>query len=384
MKNKLFLFILLTTGLLSLVSDALADWSAAKRLTWTSGDSCIPAMAADSGSAVHVAWYDGTAGNAEIYYRKSDDGGSTWSASQRLTWTSGESQFPDIATDSGNAIHVVWSDDTPGAYEIYYRNSDDGGSTWSPTKRLTWTSGESLGPDIAIDSGDSIHVVWHDGTPGNAEIYYKQSTDGGTTWSPTKRLTWTSGHSLEPAMAASPNNILHIAWLDYTPGNYEIYYKKSAPGGTTWSAAQRITWTSGYSFDPTIDIDSENSVHVVWRLDTPDHMDLYYKKSPDGGETWSPLKRLTWTSVGAYSPAVDIDSNDSIQVVWSDDTPGYAEIYYKSSADGGLTWSASQRITWTSGDSYSPAMVIDPGDNIHVAWQDDTPGNFEIYYRKGN
>jgi len=47
-------------------------------------------------------------------------------------------------------------------------------------------------------------------------------------------------------------------------------------------------------------------------------------------------------------------------------------------------WSAAKRLTWTSGDSCIPAMVIDPGDNIHVAWQDDTPGNFEIYYRKGN
>ncbi|OGD16807.1 MAG: hypothetical protein A2Y69_03670 [Candidatus Aminicenantes bacterium RBG_13_59_9] len=70
MKNKLFLFILLTTGLLSLVSDTLADWSAAKRLTWTSGDSCIPAMVIDPGDNIHVAWQDDTPGNFEIYYRK--------------------------------------------------------------------------------------------------------------------------------------------------------------------------------------------------------------------------------------------------------------------------------------------------------------------------
>jgi hypothetical protein len=113
-------------------------------------------------------------------------------------------------------------------------------------------------------------------------------------------------------------------------------------------------------------------------------MDLYYKRSPDGGATWSALKRLTWTSVGAYSPAIDLDSGDTIHLVWSDDTPGYAEIYYKASPDGGGTWSAAQRITWTSGDSYSPALVIDSGDNIHVVWYDNTPGNYEIYYKKGS
>jgi hypothetical protein len=140
--------------------------------------------------------YDGTAAMSSITEKRQ------CSTSKRRLGRP-ESQFPDIATDSSNAIHVVWSDDTPGAYEIYYRKSDDGGSTW--------TSGESLGPDIAIDSGDSIHVVWHDGTPGNAEIYYKQSTDGGTTWSPTKRLTWTSGQSQEAGHGASSSNILHIA-----------------------------------------------------------------------------------------------------------------------------------------------------------------------------
>jgi len=47
-------------------------------------------------------------------------------------------------------------------------------------------------------------------------------------------------------------------------------------------------------------------------------------------------------------------------------------------------WSAVQRLSWTSGKSYDAAITIDSGGAIHVVWSDDTPGNYEIYYKKGN
>jgi hypothetical protein len=43
---------------------------------------------------------------------------------------------------------------------------------WTPAKRLTWNSGTSQYPVIAVDSSDKLHVVWVDDTPGNLEIYY--------------------------------------------------------------------------------------------------------------------------------------------------------------------------------------------------------------------
>jgi len=125
---------------------------------------------------------------------------SGWGATKRITWNSGGSCWPAIAIDSNNNLHVVWYDYTPSNWEIYYKKSTDGGSTWSAAKRLTWTSGSSQEPAIAIDSNNNLHVVWHDLTPGNVEIYYKRSTDGGSTWGATKRITWNSGLSCDPAM----------------------------------------------------------------------------------------------------------------------------------------------------------------------------------------
>ena len=82
-------------------------------------------------------------------------------------------------------IHLVWFDDTPGNREIYYTKSTNGGTSWT-TKRLTYNTGESDYPNIAITSNDHIHMVWHDDTPGSREIYHKKSTNGGVSWT-TKR-----------------------------------------------------------------------------------------------------------------------------------------------------------------------------------------------------
>jgi hypothetical protein len=45
-------------------------------------------------------------------------------------------------------------------------------------------------------------------------------------------------------------------------------------------------------------------------------------------------------------------------------------------------WAPSKRLTWNSGSSYCPAMPVYSSGNVHVVWEDDTPGNYEIYYGK--
>ena len=42
---------------------------------------------------------------------------------------------------------------------------------WSATIRLTWNPSLSNHPAIAADYYGNLHVVWHDDTLGNVEIY---------------------------------------------------------------------------------------------------------------------------------------------------------------------------------------------------------------------
>jgi hypothetical protein len=253
-------------------------------------------------------------------------------------------------------------------------------ASWTPAKRLTWTEGSSVDVDIAADTNGHLHLVWADSTPGNLEVYYKKSTDGGATWTTSRRLTWTTGISRSPAIAADSFGGLHLVWYDNTPGNAEVYYKKSADWGATWATSQRLTWTPGNSLHPDIARDSLNNLYVVWEDQTPGNWDIYYKKGTNVGGTWAPSQRLTWTLGTSWWPALAVDSTGGLHVVWQDDTPGGIEVYYKTSADGGGAWTSAERLTWTWGQSGYPAMAVDPSGHIHVVF---TIGNIDIYYKKG-
>ena len=82
-------------------------------------------------------------------------------------------------------------------------------------------------PAMAIDSSGNPHVVWYDNTPGNYEIYYKKSTDGGAMWTGAENLSGTSYESYDPDLAPDPSGHIHVVWWSNVPGNFEIYYKKS-------------------------------------------------------------------------------------------------------------------------------------------------------------
>ena len=378
--------IILALGILLFAQAAQADWIPARRLTWTSGDSFSPAVAVDSGNAINVVWSDYTPGNSEVFFKRSEDGGATWTEGKRLTFTSGDCYEPAIALDSSDTIHVAWDSDAPGNYEIYYIQSTDGGANWSAVQRLTWSSGWSEYPAIAIDSSDRIHIAWQDDKSGNLEIYSIRSTNGGANWGTVKRLTWNSGSSGSPAIARGAPNTIPIVWQDNTgtPGYSEIYFKKSTDGGQTWSGAKKLTSNAGDSREPGIARDAVGGIHVVWNDGTPGNPEIHYKKSADGGTTWGVVRRLTWSPGQSEYPVVAIASDGVVHVVWDDDDPGNYEIHHKKSTDGGSTWNSVQRLTWSTGASIVAAVARDAAGKVHVVWEDNTPGNSEIYYKNGN
>jgi len=315
-------------------TDGGATWEVDRKLTTKAlGNSDNPSIAV-SGNTVHVVWYDNRDGNPEIYYKRSTDGGNTWGADTRLTNAAGNSYTPSIAV-SGDTVHVVWHDNRDGNEEIYYRRSIDGGTTWGPDTRLTNTGVDAALASIAV-FGNNVHVVWQDlrWGSGNWEIYYIRSTDGGLTWDPETRLTNAPSVSERASMAVSGNNI-HVVWQDGRNGNKRIYYIRSTDGGTTWGADTRIVDSPELSERPSIAV-SGNNVHVAWQDNRGQYYpiwEIYYKLSADGGTTWGTDTRLSHTPDSSEIPVIAVSGNN-VHVAWQEYllvAPGVHnfEIYYK-------------------------------------------------------
>ena len=363
------------------IQNSYAQWEPDVRLTNAAGNSymsdnnawCIAA----NGNVVHTVWFDTRDGHNQIYYKRSTNGGTTWGADTRLTNNAAYSDRPSIAV-SGSQVHVVWSDLRDNNYEVYYKRSTDGGTTWGTDTRLTNSDGESALVSVAV-SGTQVHIVWRDARDGNEEIYYKRSTDGGTTWEADKRLTNDPASCLNPSVAVYGSQV-HVVWCDLRSGvSYDVYYKKSTDGGITWGADTSLIYNQSASYFPSVAV-SGSQVNVVWQDYRDGNFEIYYKRSTDGGTTWDADTRLT--NYAAFSQCASVAvSGSQINVVWKDNRDGNFEIYYKRSTDGGTTWEADTRLTNNSGISDYPSVAVS-GSQVHVVWQDDRDGNNEIYYKR--
>ncbi len=112
----------------------------------------------------------------DVYYRRSTDGGRTWETAQRLTDAPSVSARPSLAA-VGRDLHLVWYDGRDGNAEVYYKHSPDAGASWTPDARLTVAPGDSLHPTVAA-TGAAVFVVWFDQRDGNAEVYFKRTRPG--------------------------------------------------------------------------------------------------------------------------------------------------------------------------------------------------------------
>ena len=160
-------------------TDNGSNWGSETQLTNSPAQSDGPSVSA-SGSFVHVAFHKFLgSGNVKIYYKRSTDNGASWEADVQLTNNSSLLYEPSISV-SGSVVHLVWRDDRDGNFEIYYKRSTDNGTNWSADTRLTNASGDSWYPSVA-SSGSGVHVVWQDFRDGNWEIYYKRDPNGNVT-----------------------------------------------------------------------------------------------------------------------------------------------------------------------------------------------------------
>ena len=139
------------------------------------------AIASDSAGTLYTLWNSGTAGsNTErIYFSTSTTGGSTWSprADVSRAGLGTTHAFPTIVAGAEGDVRIAWMDTRNAPlWNTFYRNSTNGGATWSAETRLsTFVPGFSyIEPDgfkfpfgdyfsMNIDGRGDTQVVWGEG-----------------------------------------------------------------------------------------------------------------------------------------------------------------------------------------------------------------------------
>jgi hypothetical protein len=274
-------------------TDGGTTWSVDTRLTEDTNSSGIPTLVA-RGNTVYLAWEDTRTTMFDVYYKRSTDGGLTWGTDTQLTSDAAESGAPSLAIDGeklhlvyGTNRHGINN------WEVYYRNFI-GADWGSEVRLTSDENGDSRFPVVAASDSVVHVVWWDDrddpkdrtGYPpieptGNYEVYYKRSTDGGTTWGPDTRLTFDNSLSMDPTIVAAGRDV-YVVWSDNRDGNYEIYFKQSNNGGATWSGDVRLTNNPSKSYYPSVAVDGAGNVHVIWTDERDGNREVYYKRGTAG------------------------------------------------------------------------------------------------------
>src|SRR3989442_4058001 len=96
------------------------------------------AAGTDGVAYLAFAGWSGTTGGDDIYFTKSSNGGRTWSTPLRVNDDigNGAQAQPRVALDPANNVYIAWTATRGGTNDIYFSKSINGGTSFSADLRL--------------------------------------------------------------------------------------------------------------------------------------------------------------------------------------------------------------------------------------------------------
>ncbi|NHK29983.1 MAG: hypothetical protein FK730_01435 [Asgard group archaeon] len=261
---------------------------------------------------------------------------------------------------------------------------------FSTTQRISTSGVDSTQVELVYNpENDLIYLSWIDlyqPFTQNAEstIFYT-SGNKTTSWNSPQLVT-----SIEDTMiygyqpAFDGNNSIHIPFEAYLIDNLEIN-ETIIKDRTIVQEETNIITNAGNSTNPVAMTDNNGIVHMVW-IDKTDNLDgdLYYTNYSSLTGLWkTPIVRITTGAevVSNSPPAMAIDENNTIHLVWSDKRSADQELYYTYSEDG-VTWSSEEKITTVPYDPIIPKMSFDESNSeLNVLYKDNGTST-NLYYIK--
>ena len=369
----------------------------------------VPETAVTSGGVVYVAWVQlDNNGGDDIYFAKSVDGGRSFGCETRVNddAVNASQTYPSIAIGPNESVHIAWRDYrndqdrefVPGGGvdgindpDIYYSKSEDGGATFSLNVKVNDGVGDfqttHMHRFIGVDHDGKIHVVWTDDRKGKADIYYANSTDGGLAFNPNIRVSDGNGSASEPSLAVDSEGIIHVVWMDSRneSAGTRIFYSRSQDGGESFGRNVMIDSSTGTLAQHNSEIAVSGSVvGVVW--DDPYSRRVYSSVSCDGGDSFSEPKPVSDSGlVLELAPSIALNDSGYIAVAWMDKRTSDFDIYFSDSYNFGETFGASVRVNddATSQSQHQPSLATDGNGYAYVVWMDYRSGtDWDVYFAR--
>jgi hypothetical protein len=260
--------------------------------------------------------------------------------------------------------------------------STDGGRSWTAPRTVTddSTFGSHNFHALHVARDGMVYVAWLDGRHGTSAAYITRSTDGGVTWDRNRRVA--EGEACpccRTAIATASDGTVYVAWRAVLPGNVrDIVVARSSDGGRTWSEPVRAH-ADDWVFEacphagPSLQVGSDDRLHVAWWTGKEGVAGVYYAHSIDGARSFSPAVPLGVAELSRPAHVQLALGNDAlVAVVWDDGTKQEPDIALRISRDGGRRFGPAQRLSSPGRVAGYPVLAI-TNDELTVAWSEQSP-----------
>jgi len=299
-----------------------------------------PTVLVDGRGDVAVAWVDQTRKDV-VFQSYARDGAPRHPAPVNVSRTPEVfSWLPRmaVARTDPDRLHVLWqeivfSGGTHGG-EIFHARSRDGGKTFDAPRNLSRSrAGDGKGRltrrywhngslDLAAAPDGSVYAAW---TEYEGALWFSRSADAGESFSEPLRVAGGNGAAPArgPAIAVAPGGVVHLAWTVGEDPGADIHLASSHDAGRSFGAARRAVDSGGHSDAPKIAVDGAGTIHLVYAESPRGPMQRYHvrhTRSRDGGRTFARPRAISDPLPegfhGAAFPALDIDADDRVYVIW--------------------------------------------------------------------
>ncbi len=361
-----------------------------------------PALAAGPDGAIYATWTDLRGGFEAPYLARSTDSGASWSNrpvragdSNRRPFDQQANQYDaKLAVTLDGTLHLVWADFRNQSWDIYAARSRNSWRAWRRSVRVDHSRcsqekfpGENHDqePVVAPLPDGALVAAWSDarGTRAERNIMVARLSPRDRKWKGDVQADG-SGHikadQWSPAIAASADGKIAVAWQDHREGWNQIFMAFSRDGGRRFDDAIRVAPSTTQQWQPAIAFDSDGGVGVAW------------SEGIGGGERRIRVKVVKVDQPTGQQPAILADAfpppgvrqarpaivyaRGGFWVAWQDERAGDWDVLVARVNGVG---SRPLRVDDGPPGTHArlPALVV-AGDHLVAAWEDTRNGTEQI------
>lgn len=349
-----------------------------------------------SGSNVYVTWVEnvGVGGTSQVLFRASNDNGATWGPVLNVSTDAGPATLPKVVADGNNA-YVVWRDNSTGVPLVYLRASSNEGASFGPVSILSQFA--SIEPKLAACTG-GVFVAWvnstsraqaqHSGNP-QYTMFFRGSQDGGSTWGPIVNLQSddsAKANGNEQEIECYGHNV-YVVYSDWSPGVRSVFLRASYDLGVTFAphVAVFVPPKGANIREPVVALGGtpkSNDVYVYYAYRTSGRSNYQSWVVPgwDNGTVWQAPVNLCSDSYNCHEPFMAASGTNVYVVLHEFTSTANTKLYFRVSHDGGLTWSPKVDMIPAGTGKSSFGSISAMGSYVFIGYSNKTKaGNWEMF-----